>query len=72
MDMNFMTDKNGHPVAVVLPIDEWESIRSRLDRQAEEETLYLLDSPVMRERLALARSRKGGKTLEEVEDVLGI
>lgn len=33
MDMNFMTDKNGHLVAVVVPIDEWESIRSRLDRQ---------------------------------------
>ncbi|GAB6058210.1 hypothetical protein [Desulfonatronum parangueonense] len=72
MEINYLTDKNGHPLAVVVPIDEWESIRSRLDRQAEDETAYLLESQEMRQRLALARSRKGGKTLEEVKNALGI
>ena len=72
MNVSYLTDKNGHPLAVVLPIDEWERIQSRLDRQSEEETAYLLESSVMRERLLLARSSTGGKTFQEVCDGLDI
>ncbi len=72
MDLSYLTDRNGSPVAVVVPVDEWETICARLDKQAEEETSYLLKSPVMRERLAQARLRKEGKTMDEVHRVLGL
>ncbi|TVQ95932.1 MAG: prevent-host-death protein [Desulfovibrionales bacterium] len=57
---------------MVVPVDEWETICARLDKQAEEETSYLLKSPIMRERLAQARQQKGGKISDEVHRVLGI
>ena len=63
-DIQYVLDRDGHPTAVVVPIDLWREIASEL------ETNHLLGSETMRRRLLAARGRSGGMLLEEVLEEL--
>jgi PHD/YefM family antitoxin component YafN of YafNO toxin-antitoxin module len=65
-DIQYITDADGNPTAVIVPIDLWREISS------EKETAYLLQSEAMKRRLLEARQRQEGIPLEEVREKLGI
>lgn len=65
-DIQYISDADGNPTAVIVPIDLWREISS------EKETAYLLQSEAMKRRLLEARQRKEGIPLEEVREKLGI
>lgn len=65
-DVQYVTDAEGNPTAVLVPIDLWREIAS------EYETEYLLRNPVMRERLLAARARDEGIPLDEALARLGL
>jgi PHD/YefM family antitoxin component YafN of YafNO toxin-antitoxin module len=65
-DLQYVTDAEGKPTAVLVPIDLWNEISS------ERETAYLLRNPAMRERLLAARARSGGIPLDEALARLGV
>ncbi len=65
-EVQYVTDADGNPTAVLVPIDLWNEIAS------ERETEYLLRSPAMRERLLAARARTGGIPLDEAIAKLGL
>ncbi|HEX6900848.1 MAG TPA: prevent-host-death protein [Thermoanaerobaculia bacterium] len=66
IDIQYVSDENGNPTAVIVPIDLWREIAS------ERETAYLLQSEAMRKRILEARERREGIPLEEVRAKLGI
>lgn len=66
IDIQYVSDENGKPTAVIVPIDLWREIAS------ERETAYLLQSETMKQRLLEARERREGIPLEEVRAKLGI
>ena len=51
-DLQYVTDENGKPTAVLVPIDLWREIAS------ERETAHLLKSETMRRRLMEAINRE--------------
>lgn len=65
-DVRYVTDADGKPTAVLVPIDLWNEIAS------ERETECLLRNPVMRQRLLAARDRTGGIPLEDAIAKLGL
>jgi PHD/YefM family antitoxin component YafN of YafNO toxin-antitoxin module len=65
-DIQYISDANGKPVGVIVPIDLWEEIES------EQETAYLLKSEKMKERLLEAKERREGMPFEDVREKLGI
>lgn len=65
-NIQYVSDDNGTPVAVIIPIDLWTEI------QSERETAYLLNSDVMKQRLLAAKDRQNGMSLESVCEQLGI
>jgi hypothetical protein len=65
-DIQFISDADGKPTAVIVPIDLWREISS------EKETAYLLQSETMKRRLLEAGQRKTGIPLAEVREKLGI
>jgi hypothetical protein len=65
-DIQFVSDADGNPVSVIVPIELWREIES------EKETAYLLKSSTMKQRLLDAKSRSGGLTLEETRAKLGV
>ncbi|PYQ58103.1 MAG: prevent-host-death protein [Acidobacteria bacterium] len=66
IDLQYVSDEEGNPTAVIVPIDVWREISS------ERETAYLLQSEAMKRRLLEARERREGVSLEEVREKLGI
>ncbi len=74
MSVQYVTNETGDTTAVIVPVTEWETILRELYEKEPErnDTAYLLQSRVMRERLADSRKRSGGKTWEEVRDALGL
>lgn len=62
----YVSDSEGNPVAVIVPIDVWREIES------ERETAYLLRSDAMRARLLEAQQRTTGVSLDDVREKLGI
>lgn len=64
--VQYVSDADGKPVSVIVPIELWREIES------ERETAYLLKSEAMRRRLREAKARKKGLSLEEVRAQLGI
>lgn len=58
--IQYVSDADGNPVGVIVPIDVWRKIES------ERETAYLLSSEAMRKRLLEAKERTEGIPLEEV------
>jgi PHD/YefM family antitoxin component YafN of YafNO toxin-antitoxin module len=65
-DLQYVTDAEGKPTAVLVPIDLWNEIAS------ERETEYLLRNPAMRARLLAARARTGGIPLDDALAKLGL
>jgi len=65
-DRQYISDANGNPVGVIVPIEIWQEIES------EKETAYLLKSATMKKRLLEARDRREGIGFEEALEKLGI
>jgi len=64
--IQYVSDQNGKLVAVIVPIELWREIES------ERETAYLLKSNTMRQRLAEAKSREEGISVEDARARLEI
>ena len=64
--VQYVSDEEGKPVGVFVPIDLWREIAS------ERETAYLLRSETMKRRLLEAKERTGGRSLEEARRELGV
>jgi antitoxin YefM len=65
-DIQYISDENGNPVGVIVPIDLWREIES------ERETAYLLKSENMKRRLLEAKERQEGIPFDEAREKLGI
>jgi PHD/YefM family antitoxin component YafN of YafNO toxin-antitoxin module len=65
-EVQYVSDAEGNPVGVLVPIDLWREIAS------ERETAYLLKSDAMRQRLLDAKNRTEGISLEAARAQLGI
>ncbi len=68
--VQYVSDGDGKPVGVIVPIDVWEAMQQEL--RSERETAYLLASETMRKRLLEAKERTGGISLEEARARLGV
>jgi hypothetical protein len=64
--IQYVTDENGEPTGVIVPIDLWQEIVS------DSETAHLLKSEPMRERLLAALGRDEGIPFEAVRAKLGV
>lgn len=64
--IRYVSDEEGRPVEVIVPIDLWREIES------ERETAYLLQSSVMRRRLLDAMGRDSGIPGDEALEKLGV
>ena len=65
-EVQYVTDADGKPLGVIVPIDLWKEIES------ERETAYLLKSDAMQRRLSEAQQRQQGISLEAAREKLGI
>ncbi|MEO7419284.1 MAG: prevent-host-death protein [Thermoanaerobaculia bacterium] len=65
-DIQYISDEEGKPTGVIVPIDLWREIAS------ERETAYLLRSETMKRRLLEARERREGIPFDEVRKKLGV
>ena len=65
-DMQYISDEEGNPAGVIIPIALWHEIIS------ERETAYLLKSEAMKQRLLQAKNRRDGIPFEVVREKLGI
>ena len=65
-EIQYVSDADGNPVSVIVPIDLWREIES------EKETAYLLKSQAMRERLLESKDRQSGLSIKEAREKLGI
>lgn len=65
-EIQYISDANGNPTGVIVPIDLWNEIES------EKETAYLLKSERMKVRLLEAKERDEGISLEDACEKLGI
>ena len=65
-DIQYISDEEGNPTGVIVPIDLWHEIIS------ERETAYLLKSETMKQRLLQAKNRRDGIPFEVVREKLGI
>jgi hypothetical protein len=65
-NIQYVSDADGNPVSVIVPIELWREIES------ERETAYLLKSEAMKIRLLQAKARQGGISLDDARARLGI
>jgi len=65
-DIQIVSNEQGEPTAVIVPIELWREIES------ERETAYLLKSETMKRRLLESKQRQGGMPIEAVVEKLGI
>ena len=65
-EIQYVSNENGEPTAVIVPIGLWNEIES------ERETAHLLRSERMKKRLLEAKNRDGGLPIEAVVEKLGI
>ena len=65
-ELQYVSNAEGQPVAVIVPIDVWHEIESSC------ETAYLLKSDAMKRRLLEAKERTEGISLEDAREKLGI
>ena len=66
IELQYVSNAEGQPVAVIVPIDVWHEIES------SRETAYLLKSDAMKRRLLEAKERTEGISLEDAREKLGI
>ena len=74
MPIQCITDDVGERTAVIVPIEEWDTLLSKLYAHEPErnDTEYLLQSKAMKKILLEARARSNVKTWGEVEDALSL
>ncbi len=65
-EIQYVSDEEGKPTAVLVPIDLWREIA------AEKETAYLMSSEAMRRRLREAAKRTEGIPFEDARAKLGV
>ena len=65
-EIQYVSNEEGEPVSVIVPIELWREIAS------ERETAYLLKSGTMKKRLLEAKERTGGISLDDARAQLGI
>jgi prevent-host-death family protein len=65
-EIQIVSNENGEPTAVIVPIELWREIES------ERETAYLLKSETMKTRLLAAIERQEGISFEAAVEKLGI
>ena len=65
-EIQYVTDAEGRPISVIVPIDLWREIES------EKETAYLLKSEAMKEWILAAKQRQEGVSLDEARKQAGI
>jgi PHD/YefM family antitoxin component YafN of YafNO toxin-antitoxin module len=65
-EIQIVSNENGQPTAVIVPIELWREIAS------ERETAYLLKSDNMKGRLLAALERNEGLPFEAVIEKLGV
>ncbi len=65
-EIQIVSNENGEPTAVIVPIELWREIES------ERETAYLLKSERMKARLLAAKGRQDGIPFEAALEKLGI
>jgi antitoxin YefM len=65
-EIQIVSNENGQPTAVIVPIELWREIAS------ERETAYLLKSENMKGRLLAALERNEGLPFEAVIEKLGV
>jgi len=65
-EIQYVSDENGEPTAVIVPITLWREIES------ERETAYLLKSEAMKRRLLEAKERREGLPIEVAVEKRGI
>jgi hypothetical protein len=63
--VQYVSDASGNAVAVLVPIELWREIES------ERETAYLLKTDAMKQRLAEAKARTGGVSLDNARKMAG-
>jgi len=68
--IQYVSDGDGKPVSVIVPIEVWEAMQQEL--RSERETAYLLGSETMKKRLFEAKERTGGISLDEARARLGV
>jgi len=66
MNLQYISDEEGAPTAVIVPIALWREIAS------EKEAAYLLKSKRMKKRLLEAKNRNKGIPFEAAREKLGI
>ena len=64
--IRYVSDEEGRPVEVIVPIDLWREIES------ERETAYLLQSSVMKRRILDAMGRDSGIPGDEALEKPGV
>jgi hypothetical protein len=65
-EVQYLSDVEGNPTGVLVPLALWQELIS------EQETAYLLNSGIMRQRLCEARQSNQGIPFEVVREKLGI
>ena len=66
ISVQYVSNEEGQPVSVIVPIELWREIAS------ERETAYLLRSETMKTRLLEAKNRDEGVSFDEARAQLGI
>ena len=66
VNIQYVSYEDGHTTSVIVPIELWREITS------ERETVYLLKSEAMKNRLLEARNRQSGVPFGVVREKLGI
>lgn len=74
MPIQYVTDDAGKPTAVIVPIEEWDTLLNKLyaEEPERDDTEYLLKSKTMKKRLLEAKDRSKVKTWEEIQDALSL
>lgn len=71
MNIQYVTDEKGKPIAVQIPLDQWEIIKAELDSwDGEAETAEILADSNLMESISRGRQqarRKIGRRIEEME-----
>lgn len=74
--LQYITDSDGSPKAVIVSFTEWTAIMERLQslEPSRNDTDYLFSSPEMKKRLLQAKERMSepAKTWKEVRDALNL
>ena len=74
--LQYITDSQGSPKAVIVPFAEWTAIMARVQslETSRNDTEYLLSSSEMKKRLLQAKERMSdpAKTWEEVRNALDL